>query len=237
MLVQFAQSQETLGGQLLYTGELNPAASHLIRAANIAGAASSPPLPARRACQPCTRAQSTSSSTPRRSLRILKNEIRKRQPVAAPSQPHPKSSPGIARARRPPQPAPARFRSNPAAFAASSPKGKTPAAAIADPSPQPYPWPQPHLALCICPSPPPTPTVRGLRSHPSAHLPPDQKAASAGSISPAATLSPRPRYRSIPLDQQTRKNYPLNSGRRSNPEIPRDQASVKSAHSVITKKA
>ena len=83
-LVQFAQSQETLGGQLLYTGELNPAASHLIRAANIAGAAS---LAASASAAVLRQALHQGAidilvNSLDEALRILKNEIRKRQPVS-----------------------------------------------------------------------------------------------------------------------------------------------------------
>ncbi len=73
-----------LGGQFLYTGELNPAASHLIRAANIAGAAS---LAASASADALRQAQQQGAidflvNSLDEALRILKNEIRKRQPVA-----------------------------------------------------------------------------------------------------------------------------------------------------------
>ncbi len=83
-LIASAPSDENLGGQFLYTGELNPAASHLIRAANIAGAAS---LAASATAGVLRQAQQQGVidflvNSLDEALRILKNEIRKRQPVA-----------------------------------------------------------------------------------------------------------------------------------------------------------
>ncbi len=83
-LMQSSSKSENLGGKLLFAGELNDAGRALAAAANIAGAA--------------TLAASADASTPRQAmrdgiidflvnsldeaLRILKNEIRKQQPVA-----------------------------------------------------------------------------------------------------------------------------------------------------------
>ncbi|MDR3751018.1 MAG: hypothetical protein P4K94_05970 [Terracidiphilus sp.] len=73
-----------LGGQLLYAGRLHPDGCRLVRAANIAGAAS---LAA--SAEPAALRQAVRDgvidflvTTLDEALRILKNEIRKRQPVA-----------------------------------------------------------------------------------------------------------------------------------------------------------
>ena len=217
-LVQFAQSQETLGGQLLYTGELNPAASHLIRAANIAGAAS---LAASASAAVLRQALHQGAidflvNSLDEALRILKNEIRKRQPVAAAVSAAPEIitqellERGVLPNLLPPDSA-----QNPAAFAAFIAQGARPLPQLLpDPSPQPYPWPQPHLALCIWP----IPTAYANRPADFeaillAHLPPDQKAAqrwlhlSGRYLEPAAR-----RYRSIPLDQQTQEKLSAKFG-------------------------
>ena len=73
-----------LGGKLLFAGELNPAACRLIRAANIAGAASlaatADAAQARQAMRDSVIDFVVNSLD--EALRILKNGIRKRQPVA-----------------------------------------------------------------------------------------------------------------------------------------------------------
>jgi hypothetical protein len=83
-LAQELDPQSGLGGKLLYAGNLNPDGSCLVRAANIAGAAS---LAA--SAQPAELRQAIREgvidflvTTLDEALRILKNEIRKRQPVA-----------------------------------------------------------------------------------------------------------------------------------------------------------
>ncbi len=229
-LVQFAQSQETLGGQLLYTGELNPAASHLIRAANIAGAAS---LAASASADRLRQAlhQGTIDflvNSLDEALRILKNEIRKRQPVAAAVSAAPETitqellERGVLPNLLPPESS-----QNPessqdfAAFAAFIAAGARPLPHLSPhPSPQPDPTqqpdlePQPHLALCIWPIP------VAYANRPAdfeaillAHLMPDQKAAqrwlhlSSRYLEPAAR-----RYRSIPIDQQTQEKLTAKFG-------------------------
>jgi hypothetical protein len=217
-LVQFAQSQETLGGQLLYTGELNPAASHLIRAANIAGAAS---LAASADADRLRQALHQGAidilvNSLDEALRILKNEIRKRQPVAAAVSAAPEIitqellDRGVLPNLLPPESS-----QNSAAFAAFIAQGARPLPHLSPhPSPQPGLDRQPHLALCIWP----IPTAYANRPADFeaillAHLPPDQKAAqrwlhlSGRYLEPAAR-----RYRSIPLDQQTQEKLSAKFG-------------------------
>ena len=217
-LVQFAQSQETLGGQLLYTGELNPAASHLIRAANIAGAAS---LAASADADRLRQALHQGAidilvNSLDEALRILKNEIRKRQPVAAAVSAPPEIitqellERGVLPNLLPPESS-----QNPAAFAAFIAQGARPLPHLSThPSPQPGLDRQPHLALCIWP----IPTAYANRPADFeaillAHLPPDQKAAqrwlhlSGRYLEPAAR-----RYRSMPLDQQTQEKLSAQFG-------------------------
>ncbi len=73
-----------LGGKLLYAGEADPAACHLLRAANIAGAASLAASANAPALHQAMRAGviDFAVTTLGEALRILKNEIRKKQPVA-----------------------------------------------------------------------------------------------------------------------------------------------------------
>jgi len=217
-LVQFAQSQETLGGQLLYTGELNPAASHLIRAANIAGAAS---LAASADADRLRQALHQGAidilvNSLDEALRILKNEIRKRQPVAAAVSAAPEIitqellDRGVLPNLLPPESS-----QNSAAFAAFIAQGARPLPHLSThPSPQPGLDRQPHLALCIWP----IPTAYANRPADFeaillAHLPPDQKAAqrwlhlSGRYLEPAAR-----RYRSMPLDQQTQEKLSAQFG-------------------------
>src|SRR5579863_1446075 len=73
-----------LGGRLLYVGEPEQAAMHLLRAANIAGAAS---IAASADAASLRRAMREGAldfvvTSLDEALRILKNEIRKKQPVA-----------------------------------------------------------------------------------------------------------------------------------------------------------
>ena len=76
--------ESCLGGKLLFAGELSPAARRLIRAANIAGAASlaatADAAQARQEMRDGVLDFVVNSLD--EALRILKNEIRKRQPVA-----------------------------------------------------------------------------------------------------------------------------------------------------------
>jgi len=149
-------------GQLLYTGELNPAAAHLIRAANIAGAAS---LAASASAAALRQALHQGAidflvNSLDEALRILKNEIRKRQPVAAAVSAAPEIitqellERGVLPNLLPPDSA-----QNPAAFAAFIAQG-------ARPLPQLLPDPRRSVSLAAaasCPLhlaiPPPTPTV------------------------------------------------------------------------------
>ena len=83
-LLPSAHSKTDLGGQLLYAAELDSAASSIIRGANIAGVAS---LAASSNSLALRQAQREGVidflvNTLDEALRILKNEIRKRQPVA-----------------------------------------------------------------------------------------------------------------------------------------------------------
>lgn len=73
-----------LGGQLLYAGLLDPAACNLLRAANIAGAASLAASDSPEALRQALRDGVIDFlvTSLDEALRILKNEIRKRQPVA-----------------------------------------------------------------------------------------------------------------------------------------------------------
>ena len=73
-----------LGGSMLYTGDLTPEASRLVRAANIAGAASLAAIPEPAQGREALREGVVDFlvTTLEEALRILKNEIRKRQPVA-----------------------------------------------------------------------------------------------------------------------------------------------------------
>ena len=73
-----------LGGQLLFAGELNEAASRFIRAANIAGAASLTVASDGAALRQAMRDGIVDFvvTTLDEALRILKNEIRKKQPVS-----------------------------------------------------------------------------------------------------------------------------------------------------------
>jgi hypothetical protein len=77
-------SESGLGGKLLYAGEINPQSSYLIYAANIAGAASIVAAP-----DPTLQRQAIRDevidflvTSLEEALRILKNEVRKRQTVA-----------------------------------------------------------------------------------------------------------------------------------------------------------
>jgi hypothetical protein len=77
-------AEHGMGGKLLYAGALDPDACRLVRAANIAGAASLAAVP-----DPAEAKQAMREgvidflvTTLDESLRILKNEIRKHQPVA-----------------------------------------------------------------------------------------------------------------------------------------------------------
>ena len=225
-LVQSAQSPQgltdlaTLGGQLLYTGELNPAASNLIRAANIAGAAS---LAASASAGALRQALHQGAidflvNSLDEALRILKNEIRKRQPVAAAVSAPPDIitqellDRGVLPNLLPPD--------SSQEFAAFIAQGARP---LPHASPQPGPKPQPDtphldaqpdLALCIWP----IPTAYANRPADFeaillAHLQPDQKAAqrwlhlSGRYLEPAAR-----RYRSMPLDQQTQEKLSAQFG-------------------------
>lgn len=225
-LVQFAQPPQgltdlaTLGGQLLYTGELNPAASNLIRAANIAGAAS---LAASASADTLRQAlhQGTIDilvNSLDEALRILKNEIRKRQPVAAAVSAPPEVitqellERGVLPNLLPPD--------SSQEFAAFIVQGArtlphlSPAFAPQPGTPQPHLDPQSDLALCIWP----IPTAYANRPADFeaillAHLQPDQKAAqrwlhlSGRYLEPAAR-----RYRSIPIDQQTQEKLTAKFG-------------------------
>ncbi|MDR3792588.1 MAG: hypothetical protein P4L03_04320 [Terracidiphilus sp.] len=73
-----------LGGQLLYAGQLSAEAAHLIRAANIAGAASLAVSDSPSVLRKATRngVADFAVTSLDEALRILKNEIRKRLPVA-----------------------------------------------------------------------------------------------------------------------------------------------------------
>jgi hypothetical protein len=73
-----------LGGQLLYAGELNPEGCRLVRAANIAGAASLSATADPAAQKLVIREQVVDFlvNSLDEALRILKNEVRKRQTVA-----------------------------------------------------------------------------------------------------------------------------------------------------------
>ena len=73
-----------LGGKLLYAGEPEPSVCHLLRAANIAGAASLAASAHAPALHQAMRAGviDFAVTTLGEALRILKNEIRKKQPVA-----------------------------------------------------------------------------------------------------------------------------------------------------------
>ncbi|WP_058188898.1 hypothetical protein [Terracidiphilus gabretensis] len=83
-LARDLDSEAGLGGKLLYTGELNPLGGRLMRAANIAGAASLGAT-ADAAMQRMAIREGVADflvTSLDEALRILKNEIRKRQTVA-----------------------------------------------------------------------------------------------------------------------------------------------------------
>ncbi len=205
-----------LGGQLLYAGELSPAASHLIRAANIAGAAS---LAASSSADDLRHALHQGVidflvNSLDEALRILKNEIRKRQPVAVAVSAAPETvtqemlERGVLPNLLPPE-------SASTSLAAFITQGAKPLPALSSPpSLHPDPSSQPNLALCIWP----IPTAYANRPADFeaillAHLPPDQKAAqrwlhlSGRYLEPAAR-----RYRSIPIDQATQEKLAAKFG-------------------------
>jgi len=83
-LARFLDPETGLGGKLVFAGELSEAATRLLRAANIAGAASliaSVDAPALRLAMREGALDFVVTSLDE-ALRILKNEIRKRQPVS-----------------------------------------------------------------------------------------------------------------------------------------------------------
>jgi urocanate hydratase len=83
-LAPLIDPKDGLGGKLLFAGELDQNATHLIRAANIAGAATLAASADAAALRQALREGVIDFlvTTLDESLRILKNEIRKRQPVA-----------------------------------------------------------------------------------------------------------------------------------------------------------
>ncbi len=78
-------AESGLGGKLLYAGEPDPDASHLLRAASIAGAASLAASANAPALHQAMRdgALDFAVTTLGEALRILKNQLRKQQPAAA----------------------------------------------------------------------------------------------------------------------------------------------------------
>jgi hypothetical protein len=211
-LIQSAPDQEHLGGQLLYTGELNAAASHLIRAANIAGAAS---LAASSSADGLRQALHQGAidflvNSLDEALRILKNEIRKRQPVAVAVSGTPETitqellERGVLPNLLPPD-------SSSTSLAAFIALGARPLPYL---SSRPGATPQPGPQLCIWP----IPTAYANRPADFeaillANLPPDDKAAQRWLHLSGRYLEPTARrYRSIPLDQQTQEKLTAKFG-------------------------
>ncbi len=211
-LIQSVPDQEHLGGQLLYTGDLNPAASHLIRAANIAGAAS---LAASSSADELRRALHQGAidflvNSLDEALRILKNEIRKRQPVAVAVAGAPETitqellERGVLPNLLPPD-------SSSTTLAAFIALGAKP---LPYPLPQPGTSPQTEPALCIWP----IPTAYANRPADFeaillAHLPPDDKAAQRWLHLSGRYLEPTARrFRSIPLAPQTQEKLTAKFG-------------------------
>jgi hypothetical protein len=83
-LAQQMDPETGLGGKLLFAGELDPAGCRLVRAANIAGAATLASTPDAAAQRKAIREGVVDFlvTSLDEALRILKNELRKRQPVA-----------------------------------------------------------------------------------------------------------------------------------------------------------
>ena len=83
-LAREMDAESGLGGKLLYAGDLHPDGCRLVRAANIAGAASMAASADAAALRQAVRDGVIDFlvTTLDEALRILKNEIRKRQPVA-----------------------------------------------------------------------------------------------------------------------------------------------------------
>jgi hypothetical protein len=205
-------SDETLGGQLLYTGELNASASHLIRAANIAGAAS---LAASSSTDELRRALHQGAidflvNSLDEALRILKNEIRKRQPVAVAVSVEPQTitqellERGVLPNLLPPD-------SSSTSLAAFIALGAKPLPYL---SAKPGSSPATEPALCVWP----IPTAYANRPADFeaillAHLSPGDKAAqrwlhlSGRYLEPAAR-----RFRSIPIDPQTQEKLAAKFG-------------------------
>jgi urocanate hydratase len=193
-------SPHDLGGQLLYAGELNPAAAHLIRAANIAGAASlacsASPDALRQALHQGAIDFLVNSLD--EALRILKNEIRKRQPVAVAVSLAPETitqellDRGVLPNLLPPE-------SSSTGLAAFIALGATP---LPNLSQAPLPHPGPRLRIWPIPV--------AYTNRPAdfeaillAHLPPDEKAAQRWlHLSSRYLQSASRRYRSLPLDSQ-----------------------------------
>ena len=83
-LMRFAHGQEHLGGTLLYAGELDAYGSALCVAGNIAGAATLAATADQGASKPAMREGAVDFvvTTLDEALRILKNQVRKREPVS-----------------------------------------------------------------------------------------------------------------------------------------------------------